>query len=301
MRLPILKVFFVIPICMVAPFVTTQAGEWMRGAVAVTSVSGEVALEEVGGESVRLSVADELPLYFSGLLNVRTAQASEAVFLKTSNQISIYNAGTGFFAIERFEQELGASSEQGKSRMILHLRQGLLAVDNRALSEASQMIVETPLGRISVKNGWWLMEIAYDERSHIYDFSIECADGVLRFTDRPGATYTLRSGQRLLGAGVSSRPSIEVAEISEDASEFFEEFSELEAGVDSMELSQDAFRAAMRAIGNVAEPERSTATGEFGASAGKRPLIIEYAPQSPPVTPFRAVIRAPSRYEADLF
>ncbi len=36
-------------------------------------------------------------------------------------------------------------------------------------------------------------------------------------------------------------------------------------------------------------------------SAAKRPLVIEYAPQSAAVTPFRAVIRAPSSGQADLF
>ncbi len=161
-----LKAFFFISACLVAALVTVQAEQWMRGAVVVTSVMGEVILEEVGGESLQLHSADSLPRYVSGLLRVRT-QPKDAVFLKTSNRISIYNEGAGFFAIERFEQDIATSMDQGKSRMILNFRQGLLAVDNRALSSDSKMIVETPLGHISVKNGWWLMRITYDERRHI--------------------------------------------------------------------------------------------------------------------------------------
>ena len=294
-----LKVFSLIATCLIAAFASVQAEQWMRGAVVVTSVAGEVILEEVGGESLQLHSAASLPRHVSGLLKVRT-QAKDAVFLKTSNRISIYNEGAGFFAIERFEQDVATSLDQGKSRMILNFRQGLLAVDNRALSDDSQMIVETPLGRISVKNGWWFMRIAYDERSHIYDFSIECADGVMRFTDQQGATYTLRNGQRLRGAGASLRPSIEVAEISDDGSELFEEFAGMEADAAVLEFPPEVFLPKMKPLKHArsevaAPPEASEGGGP------KRPLVIEYSPQSAPVTPYRAVIRPPSSYQADLF
>ncbi len=299
MSIHFLKVFFVIPACLFAAFATAQAEEWMRGAAVVTSVMGEVILEEVGGESLQLHSTDPLPRHVSGLLQVGT-QSKDAVFLRTSNRISIYNEGAGFFAIERFEQDVATSTDQGKSRMILNLRQGLLAVDNRALSSDSQMIVETALGRISVKNGWWLMEIEYDERSHIYDFSIECADGVLRFTDRGGDTYTLRNGQRLRGAGASSRPSIEVAGISEQAIEFFEEFAGMAAEATALQLPAEAFRAQMQPLKHAGRSDSAPAETAT-ARTTKRPLVIEYAPQSAPVTPFRAVIRRPSSYQADLF
>ena len=295
----LLKIFSVVAVGLFAAFVTLQAEEWMRGAAVVTSVTGEVVLEEVGGESLQMHPKDSLPRPVSGLLNVRT-ELKDAVFLKTSNRISIYNEGAGFFAIERFEQDVATSMDQGKSRMIFNFRQGLLAVDNRALSDASQMIVETPLGRISVKDGWWLMKIAYDERSHLYDFSIECADGVLRFTDKAGDTYTLRNGQRLRGAGASSRASIEVAEISDAGSEFFEEFAVLEVAAAALELSPEAFLQKMKSLKHAQTEVAATPEASEGSEA-KRPLVIEYAPQSAAVTPFRAVIRPPSSYQADLF
>lgn len=271
----------------------------MRGAVAVAAVQGEPRLEEVGGETLQLSSESPLPRHVLGLLKVRT-EVGDSAFLKTSNQISIYNEGAGYFAIERFEQEVADSMDAGKSRMIFNFRQGLLVVDNRALSENSQMIVETPLGRMSVKNGWWLMDIAYDERSRIYDFSIECADGVLRFNDLTGDTYTLRNGQRLRGAGASSRPSIEVAEISEKASELFEDFAAMEVAVAELDLSVEVFRAKMKSMQHTIS--QVNAPAEVSEARGsKRPLVIEYAPQSAPVTPFRAEVRPPSSYQADLF
>lgn len=276
-----------------------QAEQWMHGAVAVTMVEGEPSLVATGATTHGVTLSTALPQYVPGLLKVRT-EAGDSVFLTTSNQISIYNEGVGYFAIERFEQDVAESMDSSKSRMIFNFRQGLLAVDNRALSDDSQMIVETPLGRISVKNGWWMMQIDCVERSHIYDFSIECADGVLRFTDLSGDTYTLRNGQRLKGAGASARPSIEVGRMSEDAGEFFEGFAELEGSAADLDLSAEALQAQMQPITmRRSSAETSTAATEIRDS--KRPLLIEYAPQSAPVTPYRAVIRPPSSYQADLF
>jgi hypothetical protein len=296
------KVFFILFAALFAAVAMLQAQDWMRGAVVVTSVVGEVIVEEAGGESLQIHATDRLPLAVSGLLQIRTKE-EDAVFLKTSNRISVYNAGAGFFAIERFEQDVGTSMDHGKSRLIFNFRQGLVVVDNRALSDDSQMIVETPVGRISVKAGWWLMNIAYDQRSNQYDFSIECADGVLRFTERNGNTYTLRNRQRLRGAGESLRVSIEVSEISEEAGELFEEFALTEAGAVALELSSEIFLPKMKRLRQVesgaAEPAQVAQRPE--RSAAKRPLMIEYAPQSAAVTPFRAVIRAPSSYQADLF
>jgi hypothetical protein len=296
------KVFFILFAALFAAVAMLQAQDWMRGAVVVTSVVGEVIVEEAGGESLQIHATDRLPRAVSGLLQIRT-KAEDAVFLKTSNRLSIYNKGAGFFAIERFEQDVGTSMDHGKSRLIFNFRQGLVVVDNRALSDDSQMIVETPVGRISVKNGWWLMSIVYDQRSDQYDFSIECADGVLRFTERNGNTYTLRNRQRLRGVGESLRVSIEVSEISEEAGELFEEFALMEAGAAALELSSEIFLPKMKRLRQVesgaAEPAQVAQRPE--GSAAKRPLMIEYAPQSAAVTPFRAVIRAPSSDQADLF
>ncbi len=282
-------------------FTQMQAEEWVRGAVAVTSVRGDVLVEEAGGASLQLHQGDDsLPRLASGLLQVST-QPENALFLQTSNQISIYNEGVGFFAIERFEQDIGVSMDQGKSRMILNFRQGLLGVDNRILSENSQIIVETPLGRLSTKRAWWVMAIIYDERSRIYNFSIECADGVVRFNDQRGHTYILRNGQRLSGAGASARASIEVGEMSEDGSEFFEEFAKMKEEGEAFELTTDTFRPKMKALNYSNQGKGTRAEAVQPINLSKPPVLIEYAPRATSVTPYRAVIRRPSAYEADMF
>lgn len=282
-------------------FTQAQAEEWVRGAVVVTSVRGDVLVEETGGASLQLHQGDDsLPRVASGLLQVST-QPDNALFLQTSNQMSIYNEGAGFFAIERFEQDIGVSMDQGKSRMILNFRQGLLGVDNRTLSENSQMIVETPLGRLSTKRAWWVMTIIYDERSRIYNFSIECADGVVRFNDQRGHTYILRNGQRLSGAGASARASIEVGEMSEDGSELFEDFARMKEEGEALELTTDTFRPKMKTLNYSNQGKGTKAEVVQPINISKPPVLIEYAPQTTSVTPYRAVIRRPSAYEVDMF
>jgi hypothetical protein len=275
-----------------------SAADWMTGAVVVEIVEGAVVLEEVGAYSEELEIV-QLPQYTSGLLRLQT-QADGAVFFRTSNSISVYNQGPGFFAVERFEQEADARSEfdltreeSGQSRMILNMREGLLVVDSGGLSDLSRLIVEVPLGRISVNKGRWMVQISRHERTKAYSFSLACADGVLRFTDRNGVKYTLRAGQRVYGVGSSERPSIVVAEISTEERSAFQRFSELAATLAIEELSPAALRAKMNPLANVSKKVDPLLGTARKTPVGKRPLIIEYAPQPPPVSEFRGIICPP--------
>jgi hypothetical protein len=276
-----------------------SAEEWMHGAVAVTSVTGEVLLEEVGGQSTVLHPTDSFPRYLSGLLKLRT-QSKAGVFLNASNQMSIYHEGPGFFALERFEQEVAGPVDYGTSRMILNFRQGLLAVDNRELSANSQLIVETPLGRISARDGWWYIKIGYDPGNQMYDFSIQCRDGFLRYTHPSGATYVLRAGQRLFGVGALAHVSIEVAEIADDGSDCYQQFAKMAADASQYELTAEMFRSKMNPLQHFRNT-RTVTPNSAGVHTAKRPLLIEYSPQAKPVTPFRAVIISPSTDQADVF
>lgn len=293
------KVFLLISLCWFVASAIVDAQTWMRGSVAILSVTGEVTVQESGGALQQWHAADPLPQYASGLVQIRT-ELDDAVFLETSNQIFIYHQGAGSFVIERFEQEIESATTAGKSRMILNFRHGVLMVDNRALSAGSKMIVETPIGRISVNNGWWLMKLSYDEHHQMYYFSIECADGVLYLHALNDISYIISPKQRLSGAGLSSNPSIEASNISDAGHALFNRFAASVADSAPSKLPSDAFRAKMKPIEYVASPVSvNSEVSTTGRST--RPLLIEYAPRPAPVTPFRAVIRPPSDQEADLF
>lgn len=282
-----------------------SAGEWVRGGLILHEVNGEVELKALGEDAVQLGEG-QMPVSTTGLIECEVAYGSSA-FFSTSNRSYIYFEGSGSFAVERFEQvmpELEAweaeTIEASQSRMILSFRGGDLIVDNRNMQESSQCIIETPLGRLTVKRALWQMRIVFDPRSQIFDFTITCTEGRVRFTDLQGQQYTLRTGQRLAGAGSRKTPSIEVGEKTERSKEQMQLYadlanrhltatSDLAQYVDLLRpIEQDTRRASVVPLTITSEPTR-------------RPIVIEHANEPNPVTPYRGELRPPSAYQADLF
>ena len=126
------------------------------------------------------------------------------------------------------------------------------------------------------------------------------ADGVLHLNALNDIRYSICSGQRLNGAGLSSNPSIEASEISDAGRQFFDRFAAAVAESAAFELSADDFLAKMVPIKYRARPA-SEPSERSAARRSTRPLLIEYAPRPAPLIPFRAVIQPPSTHEADLF
>lgn len=284
--------------------------EWVRGAVAVTHWDEGLELEQLGGVKVPVSAAS-LPHYVGGLWSV-DADHSERLLLKASNSVLLDYRGRGYLSIERFEQNadfsgdwLASEEESAQSRMILNLRAGGLLVDQRKLSEASQLTVETPVGRIAAKkHALWMIELTKDERKRTFRFEVQCVDGVVRMVDLTGRIFTIRSGQRISGAGAAGTPSVEVAEITTAATEYFEGYSSRVAELATMDISQEALLAETVPLvykQSTAVEEIVTDRVDASSLQLKRPYAIEYSARAAPVTEFRGVARPPSAYEADLF
>ena len=281
-----------------------MAGVWVRGSAMVMSASPEVDLTLPGGD-VNLVENAGAPFAIPGLFSVSAAHA-ESIFIHTSNSVDLAFRGEGYFAIERFEGELAVDSnalDDVQSRMILSLRQGLLVCDTRRLSDDSQFILETPFGRIFGSRALWFIEVEYDRRSGIYDFTLACADGSIRLTDKSKQSYAVLAGQRVAGAGNYMTPAIEVAANTDEVREEFEEFEALRRQYDFEALDYVAMRAQM-----VAMPERGENTvahllskGGAEGQSDSRPIVIEYAPRAPAKNPFRGLIRPPSEWQTDIF
>lgn len=279
------------------------AQSWVRGALYLHEVEGEVTLSELGGAPQVLGPA-QAPIVASGLATCSAAYGSSA-FFSTSNRSRIYFAGQGSFAVERLEQIapdpvawVAAPQETGQSRMIINFRAGTLIVDSRNMLDSSQCLIETPLGRLTVKRALWQMNIVFDPRSQIFDFTITCSSGRVRFTDLQGQQYTLRTGQRLAGAGSRTTPSIEVGERTERSREQMERYhvlAETHAGVgDALALYLDR----LRPIDDVVQ---SVPLNVRAAGSTRRPIVIEHAGEPNAVTPFRGELVPPSVWQADLF
>jgi hypothetical protein len=287
-----------------------HAESWKQGAFAVVLAEDDMEIFNFGSSSAA-PVSGELPTYLSGLIVAETKSPRRAMVLG-SNGVLLDFKGGGYFAVERFEQQSDFEGWQvsdlkrmSESRMILNLREGTMVVEQRKLLESSQLVLETPVGRIAgVGSSFWMIELARDARKRTYLFNIYCIEGTVRLSDLMGRTFTIRSGQRISGAGASETPSIEVAEVTSNATEYIEDFEQRAELVSEMVFSESAFAASMSPLKTkkvLPAPSSSQPVSGNGRGSSGRPMVIEYSPRMAPITPFQGVARPPSAYEADLF
>ena len=281
------------------------AGERVHGGLILHEVNGQVDLKKIGEDVARLSRRD-VPIATMGLIECEASYGS-SVFFTASNRSAIYFEGSGSFAVERFEQVMPELAkwnadkvEPSPSRMILNFRGGDLIVDNRNMLESSQFLVETPLGRLTTKRALWQMRILFDPRSQIFDFIITCAEGRVLFTDLQGQQYTLRMGQRLAGVGSRTSPSIEVGEKTERSQEQMQRYRDLAIQHSAASSDFTQYLACLQVIEQTARRTSDLPIADRLNSA-RRPIVIEYAREAKPVTPFRGEVKPPSADQADLF
>ena len=281
-----------------------EAKVTVRGAMILHELSGDVSISHMGKEEVNFFV-NQMPVPMQGLIGCRANNGSY-VFLSASNRSTILFEGNGSFTIDRFEQAIpdlvdwqSSQKEASQSRVILNFREGKITIDNRDMFDSSQYLVETPLGSIKASGALWQMHISFDPGSQRFDFRISCRDGLVRFTDFTGKTYTLRNGQRLSGAGSQSDPSIEVGAIAERTNNQIQLFLEI-ARTHSPSISN---LAAYEPHFQVIEQDQIEGNKPIAKSdkAMPVPIVIEYSNDPPVVTPFRGEVGVPSIDEMDLF
>ena len=251
------------------------AGERVRGALTLHEVNGQVDIKRLGEDVTNLSPG-KLPITSMGLIECEASYGS-SVFMTASNRSAIYFEGSGSFAVERFEQ----------------IRPELAAWN-------ADTLAASPLGRLTIKRALWQMRIVFDPRSQIFDFTITCTEGRVRFTDLQGQQYRLYAGQRLAGAGSRMSPSIEVGEKTERSQEQMQRYQDLarQHSAATNDFTQylvylQVIEQTARSIPVLPLASRSNST--------RRPIVIEYAKEPELVTPFRAEVKPPSAYQADLF
>lgn len=283
-----------------------HAEVWVRSAA--------VALESSGSVEVGIPVSGQTfesfdePEYFPGIFSCR-AQAASSILIEMSNRLRLAFQGEGYFSVERVEslftnfQALEAGQEALRSHIILNLRRGELLIDSRQLSGGSKLVLETPFGRIITDKSVLLVQIEFDHRSTIYDFTISAMEGTARLNDLRRQSYMIYPGQRLSGAGSYFAPAIEVGEQMTSIRETFQAYFNREERLGADYIDRERLGAQLKIL----PPLETSATaareseGRSGERSSKRPRIIEYAPSAAPVTPFRAEIKPPSDFQADLF
>lgn len=278
---------------------------WVRGAAVGLESSGEVDIR-VPGEGGTYGPFDT-PEYFPSVFTCE-AQPAGSVFIRMSDQTLLNFRGAGFFSVERGEsiyadlQAYEAGETAIRSHIILNMRRGELIIDSRQLNEDSKLLLETPFGRLTVDRSVLLVQIEFDHRSGIYDFTISTLEGKAQLYDLRRQTYLIYTGQRLSGAGSYFAPAIEVGEQMGSIREKFDAYFNRLKRLQAEQVDFEALRAQMKVLPAVALPDRASRLSlERSSPNMKRPRIIEYTPRAAPVTPYRAEIKPPSDYQADLF
>ena len=144
------------------------------------------------------------------------------------------------------------------------------------------------------------MRILFKPRSQIFDFTITCAEGRVRFTDLQGQQYTLYTGQRLGGVGSRMIPSVEVGEITKRSLEQMQLYQQLASQYSASTNNLTHYLGNLHVIEQTARRTSELPLADRLNSA-RRPIVIEYAKEPEPVTPFRGEVKPPSAYQADLF
>jgi len=277
---------------------------WLRGSAMILSASKGVEVSIPGGNSFNPEEG-MLPHVVPGAFSVR-AEEGESIMLYAYNDVRMLFEGEGFFSIERLEGQFsfeggdaGDGQKARQSRMILNLRTGFLAVDSRDLSPESQLSLELPFGRVSGSHSVWYIQIDFDRRSGIYNFTLACSEGKLGLTDLNGQLVTIYPGQRISGAGSFQKPIVEVGEFTREARERLEEFEQRFSLVDIDETDYAKMRKSMVEVSHVLSRQSGAFPRSANASPDQQPIVIDFVPRPAEVTPYRGEIPLPRVLETE--
>lgn len=283
-----------------APGIALYANEWWQGALIIRKYTEGIDAELLGGQQISLDESIS-PIYASGLIKL-SANEGESIFLSASNGLSLHFEGLGNLAFERFEQFKRANSYTiGPSNVILNFRSGLLLLDNRSELQGSNLIIETPIGRLISSNCLICLKINQNTKNQLIDFSFLCAEGFFTYALMDGSTYTILQGQRLIGVGTFDSPMIEISEALPEMKLVIEKFESVLKkniiNIDEMVGLQSYMKKMNREEAFTEEFIYSEAT----LSEQKQPIVIEYVPRPQPVEHFRGVLKPLSFEELELF
>lgn len=281
--------------------------DFYRGSFVVFDADAGVSIS-VRGEASSQTASASFPSYFEGAVSIEAGE-EEAAFLRSSNGVELLFEGPGYISVERFDQSFVRSensvdyADPLQSRFVFNLRSGRLTVDATDGESDDQLVVELPFGRVYGPNALWSIDIDYDFRSKIYDFTIFCSRGSLRFLDRNRESFVLYGGQRLSGAGIFSSPAVEIGEMTDESRGIMEVFGAYQTAASQLEVDQEKIIGSMIQLRDLSG---SAGGSGFEQSAGtqlseERPMVIELAPRPRPMNPFRGNLETADELKQSVF
>jgi hypothetical protein len=282
------------------PGLALSASEWWQGAFIIRKYTEGIDAQLLGGQQINFDEA-MTPIHASGLIKL-SANEGESIFLSASNGLSLYFEGLGELAFERFEQLKRANSNTiGPSNVILNFRSGVLLIDNRSELQDTNLIIETPTGRLISNNSLICLKINQNTKNQLIKFSFLCGEGTFTYALMDGSTYSILQGQRMIGVGTFDSPMIEISEASPAMKIDIERFeSVLENNIISMD-EMVGLESYMKKMYRKEALTEELIYSEATLSEKKQPIVIEYAPRSQPVEHYRGALKPLTVEELELF
>ena len=282
------------------PGLALSASEWWQGAFIIRKYTEGIDAQLLGGQQINFDEAIT-PIHASGLIKL-SANEGESIFLSASNGLSLYFEGLGDLAFERFEQLKRANSNTiGPSNVILNIRSGVLLIDNRSELQDSNLIIETPVGRLISNNSLICLKIKQNTKNQLINFSFLCGEGTVTYALMDGSTYSILQGQRMIGVGTFDSPMIEISEALPAMKIDIERFeSVLEKNIISMD-EMVGLESYMKKIYRKEALTEELIYSEATLSEQKQPMVIEYVPRPQPVEHYRGALKPLTVEELELF
>ncbi len=282
------------------PGLALSASEWWQGAFIIRKYTEGIDAQLLGGQQINFDEAIT-PIHASGLIKL-SANEGESIFLSASNGLSLYFEGLGDLAFERFEQLKRANSNTiGPSNVILNFRSGVLLIDNRSELQDSNLIIETPIGRLISNNSLICLKINQNTKNQLINFSFLCGEGTVTYALMDGSTYSILQGQRMIGVGTFDSPMIEISEALPAMKIDIERFeSVLEKNIISMD-EMVGLESYMKKIYRKEALTEELIYSEATLSEQKQPMVIEYVPRPQPVEHYRGALKPLTVEELELF
>ena len=282
------------------PGLALSASEWWQGAFIIRKYTEGIDAQLLGGQQINFDEAIT-PIHASGLIKL-SANEGESIFLSASNGLSLYFEGLGDLAFERFEQLKRANSNTiGPSNVILNFRSGVLLIDNRSELQDSNLIIETPVGRLISNNSLICLKINQNTKNQLINFSFLCGEGTVTYALMDGLTYSILQGQRMIGVGTFDSPMIEISEALPAMKIDIERFeSVLEKNIISMD-EMVGLESYMKKIYRKEALTEELIYSEATLSEQKQPMVIEYVPRPQPVEHYRGALKPLTVEELELF
>lgn len=184
---------------MLFPLASSFALDWHRGILQIDHMDSSIQMQKYGETSPSYPEFN-LPIQMTDLAEFSSESEAIMCFRLSTGMMVEWN-GPGKFSIDRFEHSwLPSSLSAGESeyaRALLYLNRGRLFIDAEQLSDATSLVIETPLGTLLGQNAIFAIDVENFRGGEKKNCTLYCFSGSVRFEGHDGTSLELSQGNKL--------------------------------------------------------------------------------------------------------